>query len=187
MSDTDFSKVFEDRRLFSHDRFRQLNDRAKKADSYEKKQQEAELQRLEDEKKFKELADLNKAEATDFRTKWEDERTNNALIIEMQKQGVVDQDVVLKLIDRSKLTIAENGVAGAAEAISSLLEQKPYLKSNGGGSKNVGSSVNPGGENNATTTPNKFTRSQINDPKFFREHEQEILAAMKLPGGIIED
>src|SRR3990172_8042302 len=55
LSDAEFSKVLEDKRLWGHDRIKQIQDRAKLADKLEKEKQEAEDAKLKEDGKVQEL------------------------------------------------------------------------------------------------------------------------------------
>lgn len=48
---------------------------------------------------------------------------------EAHKQGAVDPDVIVALVDRAAIEVADDGeVKGHARAVKALLEDKPYLK-----------------------------------------------------------
>lgn len=175
--------VFEDPRLWTHPRFKNLNDRAKKADALEKAQAEAEETRLSEAKKFEELATKRAQERDDIKTKYTSQLQDNRIITEASKVGVVDIETVLKLVDRSSITIDENGnVLGAVEALQALLTAKPFLKGKAGATT-IGSPTNPGADANADLK--KFKLSQLKDPVFYREHEEDITKAFN--AGLIED
>jgi hypothetical protein len=176
VGDEDFSRVFDDPRLWKHTRFKNLNDRAKKADEYE----QAEQTRAQEELKKK--GDWEKvAQAAETKAQQAEERANNAILdsrisTEAAKQGVVDIEAILKLIDRSNVKVATDGtVTGIAESVKALLEAKPYLKSAAGATTTIGAATNPGGGNKEI----KFKHSQIKDPAFYQAHEAEIMEALK--------
>lgn len=92
---------------------------------------EAEKKKLEEEGKFKELAEKSEAKAEALEKKTKELFITQALQIEAMKQGIVDIDGV-GLADRSKCSIAENynspdDVTGADEAIKDLMTRKAYL------------------------------------------------------------
>lgn len=185
IGEEDFNKIFDDPRLWTHPRFKELNDRAKKAKEYETQQAEAEEARLKEQKKFEELAEKNKQKAEEAENKYKQAILDNKIQLEASKAGVVDLEAVLKLVDRSKITLDDDGnVAGLEEAVKSLLEAKPYLK-NGEANNNVtiGNGTNPGSNN---TNVKRFTLSQIQDPEFYRENEKDILEAVRT-NNIIDD
>lgn len=183
LGDEDFSKIFEDPRLYQHSRFKELTE----AKSELKKLRDAEEARkekeLEDQKKWKELADKAKTERDEAIGKLKAKEVDNLLTIEASKAGVRDLDVVLKVVDRSKITTDENGeVKGVDEAIKTLIESKPYLKGEQS-TPDLGVPTNPTGDNQVK----KFTLSQIQNPEFYQEHRDEIALASRTPGGIIDD
>lgn len=182
IGDDDFDKVFEDPRVWKHPRFKSLNDRAKKADEYEKAEKAREEQELEKKGKHEELAKKAQEERDEWQKKYTQSQVNNSIQAEAAKLGVVDLEAVLKLINRDSITVGDDGtVSGAEDAVKALLESKPYLKGKAGQVK-LGSPTNPG-EN--TDNIKRFKLSQIQDPTFYRENEKDIMAAMK--AGLIED
>lgn len=175
--------VFEDPRLWTHPRFKSLNERAKKAEELERKNKEAEEQRLAEAKKFEELANVRAQERDEFKNKFTQSLQDNRIIQESAKVGVVDIEAVLKLIDRSNISIDDQGnVLGVNEAIQSLTSSKPYLVGKNSNIK-IGSGTNPVADQN--TNHPSFKLSQLQDANFYREHEKEIETAYKL--GRIED
>lgn len=174
--------VFEDPRLWTHPRFKSLNDRAKQAEVLEKQQAEAEENRLKEAKKFEELATKREAERNAIASKYTASQQDNRIISEASKIGVVDIDTVLKLVDRSAIHVDDNGVVtGAVEAVQALLATKPFLK--GKGPIKIGGDTNPGDGGDVGTK--KFKLSQIQNPTFYRKHEKEIMEAYR--AGQIED
>lgn len=189
LSDEDFEKVFEDERLFKHPRFNKLRERAQTAESELQKKQQAEeerkLKRLEKKGKTKELLETYKQKAEDAENRYKQELLNRQIQAEATKQGAVDLEAVLKLIDRDTVQFDDDGnVSGVEEAVKGLLESKSYLKG-GTQTQDIGSGTNPSGDGGSTGVKT-FTRSQIEDGKFYRENEKDILEAMK-SGRIIED
>jgi len=92
-----------------------------------KEKDEAEKKKLEEEGKFKELAEKSEAKATALEAKTKELFIDQALQIEAMKEGIVDIDGI-KLADRSKCSIDEaHNVTGADEAIKDLVKDKPYL------------------------------------------------------------
>lgn len=177
-------KVFDDPRLWQHPRFKSLNERAKKADALEKAQAEAEEKRLADNKKYEELADKRAKERDEIRSKYTSQLQNNRIITEASKIGVVDIDTVLQLVDRSAITISDDGtVSGVEQAIQNLLAAKPFLKGKTSQAP-IGSPSSP--SDDANSDVKTFKLSQLQNPTFYREHEKEIEKAM-LAGKIEDD
>lgn len=184
ISDADFDKVFEDQRLFKHSRFKELTDAQKRLKEIEANKAKDEETKLVEQKKFEELATKKGQEAETLREQLKTERINNSLLAQASKQNVVDPEAVLKLIDRSAITIDDTTgtVTGAEEALKSLIESKPYLAGKQG-TQRLGSASNP--DNTDTSGLKRFKHSQLQDPVFYRENEKDILASMK--AGLIEN
>ena len=86
-----------------------------------------EKKKLEEQGKFKELAEKSEAKATALETKTKELFVTQALQVAAMKQGIVDIDGI-KLADRSKCSIDEAyDVTGAEEAIKDLMTRKSYL------------------------------------------------------------
>lgn len=177
LGDEDFQKVFDDPRIFKHPRFKNLGDRAKKADELEKAQVDAEQKRLAEQGKWQELAEAKQAEAEKAKTELAQTKIDQKIIMEAQKHGVVDLDAVTKLIDRTNIKFSSDGgtIDGVESAIKSLLETKTYLK--GSNNTTIGTGSNP---SNASTTGKRFTLSQIQNAEFYRANEKDILQSAKL-------
>ena len=169
LSDEAFGKVFEDKRLWDHPRFKNLKEKADKAEEYRKIVSDTEAKKLEEEKKFQELADLRGKEAEELKTRLDRERIKNAISLESLKMGVVDVDAAVALIDTSQVKVNGDAVEGVKEAISKLKETKAYLF----GATTLGSGTNP----TTTNTAAKFKLSQMRDAEFFRKNEQAIMQA----------
>lgn len=94
------------------------------------------------------------------------------------KLGIVDPDAAFRLLDQSKLEFDDSGKLKNAEMLlKALITEKPYLA--GGGTSATNASRNTSGSGT-------FTRSQIEDRKFWEAHREEILKAMA-DGRIVED
>lgn len=186
LSDEDFNKVFDDDRLWKHERFKELNANAKAGKEALDKLNKLEEKRLEDEGKHKELAEKYKREAEEAKEAVKKANINAKIQAEATKQGAGDLEAVLALINREAIKVDDNGnITGADEAVKGLLEAKPYLK--GANQSNtpikIGSGTQPG---NTNTGAKKFTLSQIQDPVFYRENEKDIDEAYRT-GNIIDD
>jgi hypothetical protein len=177
IGDEDFNKIFDDPRLFQHSRFKQLNERAKKAAELEKQQEESEKKKLKEQAKWQELAEKTEAEKAQLEQKYQSTLIDNKIQVLSAQLGAVDTEAVAKLIDRGTISIDENGnVTGVDEAIKSLQEAKPYLFDEQA-VKKLGNATNPGRDGNKTGK--RFTHSQIQDPVFYAENEQDILIALR--------
>ena len=182
VGDEDFEKVFDDPRVWKHPRFKNLNDRAKKADEYEKAEETRKAEELKKKGEFETLAKQEEEKRKAAELKLQTAQIDNQIQQIAAKVGAVDLEAVTKLIDRSNIKVNDDGtVTGVEEAVNGLLEAKPFLKGTGQ-TTNIGSGTNPSGD--GKNAPRRFKHSEIQDPAFFKEHEQEIQAAMK--AGLIE-
>lgn len=181
VGDEDFSKVFEDPRIWNHPRFKELNEQAKEAKSLKEKQKVDEEKKLAENKKFEELAQRHAAERDEWKNKYTSSTVDAAIMAEAAKKGITDLDAAKKLIDRTKIVINDDGtVRGVSESVDGLIKDKPYLK--GANNRSVGTGSNPPDPDNNT----EFTMSQIADPAFYAAHRVEILKA-QAQGRIKED
>lgn len=166
-------------------RLSELRDKSKKFDESETKRQETERKALEDQGKFKELSEQQTQTIENLQKQIKDGSISSALTGKLVPLGVVDLEGALKLVDRSKIEVADDGtVTGLDEAIEALKTGKAYLFNKGGSTTTVGTPSNPG-NGNGTGGPAKFKRSQLRDSKFYQEHRDEILKAQA--AGEIED
>ena len=91
---------------------------------------------------------------------------------------MVDLDGALKLVDKSQITVDEQGnVSGVEQALESLKTNKAYLFNNTSGtSTNVGAANNGGTSTTGATGRYKYKESQLT-PQFYKENEKDILDA----------
>lgn len=183
IGDEDFAKVLEDPRLWNQPRIKELREAQKLLKTQQTEAEKAEQERLKKQGEFQTLAEQNEKKALDWQNKYTTALTDNAIMAEASKKGVTDLDAAKKLLDRSKLTVDENGnVQGAAEAVEQLVKDKPYLVG-GAAQPTVGSPTNPanpGGNG-------QFKLSQLQDPAFYQANQAAIQKAMATPGAIIDD
>lgn len=177
IGDDDFEKIFDDPRLFQHSRFKQLNERAKKAAELEKQQQDSEKQKLKEQQKWQELAEKTEAQKAEIEQKYKTTLVDMKIQAEAAKVGAIDTEAVAKLIDRAGIAIDDNGnVTGVESAITAMRESKQYLFGQSGNAR-LGSATNPGTDGNRAGK--RFTLSQIQNPQFYADNEQDILLAFK--------
>ena len=182
IGDEDFEKVFDDPRIWKHPRFKNLNDRAKKADDYEKAEEDRKAEELKKKGEFETLAQQEKEKREAAEAKYQTAQIDNQIQVAAAKLGGVDLEVIGKTVDRSDIKVNDDGtVTGVEEAVTKLLEAKPFLKGNN--NLNIGSGTNPNQQGD--TAPKKFKLSQLQDPEFYRTNEKEIMAAQK--AGTIEN
>ena len=176
------AKVLENPNLFKLPRIAELLDASKELKTLRDQKAADDQKALEEQGKFKELADSRATEISDLKQQLQDRDINQALTTKLVPEGVVDIEAALKLADRSKIKVDDNGnVTGVDEVISSLKTDKAYLFGKGS-NPTVGGPTNSG---NPPSGPMKFKRSQLQDSRFYQEHRDEILAAQK--AGLIED
>lgn len=176
------TKVLENPNLWKQPRIQELvkgNQEYKKLQDKLKKDEE---KSLEEQNAHKTLAEQRKAELEKANETIQTMKIDQALTTKLVPEGVVDLEAALKLADRSKIEVKDDGsIAGVDEAIEALKTDKAYLFGKGG-SPTVGGPTNP---QQQPSGPPKFKRSQLRDPTFYAEHRKEILEAQK--AGLIED
>jgi hypothetical protein len=185
LSGDQLAKVLENKELWNLPRIKELRDGAAEAKKLKDAQAAAEEESLKNQKKFEELATKRGDEVTTLKKQLETRDINQALTLALVKENAVDVDGALKLADRSKLSIDENGVvSGVEEALTALKTEKAYLFTTGDTKPtSVGSATNPN-NGGGPSGPAKFKSSQIT-PEFFKANEAEINTAYSL--GLIED
>lgn len=176
-------KVLENQEVWKSPRLTKLLEANKELEKIKNQQTEQERKQLEENNKHKELAESYKTDLEKANTKIQDLVINQSLTGELVKAGVIDIDAALKLIDRSKLKIENDQVAGVDEALKGLKESKAYLFNNNGTQSLGGPNGSQGNEGGQQQT--KFKRSQLQDPKFFEANKPAIMEAYK--NGQIED
>jgi hypothetical protein len=175
------NKVLENPNLWKTPRMVELREQAARAKKLEQDQATAADKALAEQNKFKELAEKRGTELETYQTKVKNLTIDQALTTKLSGAGVIDLDGALKLVDRSKIDVTDNGVDGVEAAIEALKTDKPYLFN--AQTTPVGSPTNP--TNGAPTgAPGKFKSSQIT-PEFYATHEKEILEAYAK--GLVED
>lgn len=177
--------VFENPHLYEHPRFKQLTSAAQELKTLKDKQAKDEEKRLEEQNEHKTLAEQRKAELEKRDEQIKNMTIDQALTTKLAAEGSVDIEAALKLADRSKLSVDDNGtVTGVEDVMNALKTGKPYLfKAGDNPSPSLGSPSN--GNPGEPSGPAKFKRSQLSDRKFYNEHREEILKAAK--AGLIED
>lgn len=180
VSDDQFAKFFDDPRAFNHPRFKQLNDEAKEARALKEAKAKEDEAKLIEEKKFGEVITTKDQTITQLQETIKNGAIDRALINEAVKAKAVDPNVLIKLVDRTKVAVDEHGnVTGMTEAIAELQTSSPYLFGNN--ANPIGSPSNPANPNNTT----KFKKSQFSDYKFYTEHQKEMDEALK--NGLVEN
>jgi len=187
LSAEQLQQVLENPNLWNLPRVKELRDQAAEAKTLKDAATAAENKRLEDNKEFETLAESRKTDLETAQGQIKTMRIDQALTNKLVPEGIVDLDAALKLVDRSKLTIDDNGVvSGIDEVLASLKTDKAYLFNNTGTppDPSLGTPSNPTG-GTPPTGPAKFKRSQLRDAKFYTENRDEIIKAQA--AGLIED
>lgn len=179
------NSVLENQEIWKNPRLANLLDANKELQTLKKNQETQTEQQLTEQKKFQELAEKR---ATDLQTanqRIQNMTVDQALTNKLVKDNVVDLDGALKLVDRTKISVDDNGnVIGVDDALKSLKTDRAYLFTTDGTGKpaSVGNPSNPqapqGGSGNF-----KFKESQLT-PAFYKEHKAEVDEAGRL--GLIE-
>lgn len=180
------NKVLENQELWKNPRLAGLLESDKQLKQLQKDKETQTEQQLTEQKKFQELAEKR---ATDLATATETiqkMQVDQALTNKLVKENVVDLDGALKLIDRTKIQVDDNGtVTGVDEALTSLKTDKAYLFNASGtppAQPVVGNPSNPSAP--ASGSGNfKFKESQLTTA-FYNAHKAEVDEAGRL--GLIE-
>jgi len=137
-----------------------LKERAAKADELEQAQlteKERLEARVEQAEKQAQAADQRIAEAL----------ISTAIQVQAGQMGVVDPEAASLLIDRSNVRYsAEAGVSGVEDALTQLLENKPYLKAT-----NRTPNINP--EGGQPDNPVRLTAAQREAAKYLGMTEEQ--------------
>jgi len=183
LSDEQLNKVLEDPRIWKTPRLKKLRKDSKDLKKRKEADEEAEKDSLKKKGEFETLQKKTQKKLDKANKRNEDLIINNKIISEANKKGISDTDAVTKLIDRGDIKIDEDGkVTGITEAVDSLIESKPYLKT---GEASVGNPTSPG-EGGEEAGTGKFTLSQIRDSKFYQDNREAIQKA-QVEGNIIDD
>lgn len=191
------AKILEDgtveidgKKFINHDSYQTVaakaRERKEALEAIEKEKAEAERKRLEEEGKWKELAEKEKTEKETILQQVHNERRTTALKLAAMKAGAQNPDTVARLADLNKIELDENGSV-KGESVEALLEgmkaSDPYLF---GTTSTQNAGASGGGTPQGGTGGKKFYRSQLSDSKFYQENRADILAA-EAKGEIIDD
>jgi hypothetical protein len=168
--------------VFKSPRFKELNDRAKEAESKlaeAEKIKEKEIQKkLKEEGKLEELLEEKDKEIEKLTSTLTSVKLKSEIVSVASKLKVVDTEVVEKLIDRDKLELDKEGnYTNVEDVVQGLLSEKPYLA---GAESNTSSSI--GSNANATTSSQNgdfvITKTELRekskDHSWYTEHKEDI-------------
>jgi hypothetical protein len=149
------------------------------AANYRKKLREAEQLLTERDTQFQaERAAIEKKVSETERKLIDAERAHKERVIEYEakllavQRGVVDPDAAYKLLDLAKVKLGDDGKpVGLDDALNELVKAKPYLLSRGTGAPAPAAGNPP--------RMGTITAAQLRDRKFYEEHRDEIMQAMR--------
>jgi hypothetical protein len=149
------------------------------AANYRKKLREAEQLLSERDTQYQaERASIEKKVSATERKLIDEERAHKERVIEYEakllavQRGVVDPDAAYKLLDLAKVKVGDDGKpVGLEDALDELVKAKPYLVS-----RSTGAPAPAAGNPPRMGT---ITAAQIRDRKFYQEHKDEIMQAMR--------
>lgn len=179
LTDDQISQVFSDERIWKHPRFKELNEMAKKAEALLKQQEDEKTKKLEEDKKYEELLKLEREKVAKLTEQVSSVKVESAIQTEAAKNGIVDPDAALKLVDRSGIKIDDTGaIQGVTEAIKALATSKPYLVDP--------KKSNLGDGNPPTQVTAKIKLSEAQNADYYQKHQAEVDEAF-LKGNIVVD
>jgi len=162
--------IIKDRLARDRKRFEGYDDYKKKAEEYDKLQDE----KLSESERFKKEAAESKEREEKALSEAKKIRLDAAIEVQAAKLGFVDTNDALTLVDRTIIVENDNGFTGVKETLEKLLESKPYLKGEPApGSTDVGSGTKPPGGGGGS---NKSIDEQIQEA----EKAGDILTAIHL-------
>jgi len=133
---------------------------------------------LKEEGKYQELLKAQEDENEQLKSSLAELRINNQVLTIASKLKVLDTEVVVKLIDKSKLVLGEDGTyLNVEEVVKELITEKPYLA---GASSDTSSSI--GSKANATTESQSGNfvmtkselRERLKDHSWYLENKDNI-------------
>jgi len=183
LSADDLKKVLENPEFFKLPRVAEAIEAEKELKKLREQQDKDANDLLVKEKKFEELSQKQSQEIETLKAKLQEQAKDSALTTSLAKESVVDLDGALKLVDKSKITINDDGtVEGVTEAVEALKAEKTYLFQPGT-TPSVGAPSNPANTSPGTPGRYKFKESQLT-AEFYQANKAEVDEAGRL--GLIE-
>lgn len=157
----------------------------------EKADQEAEAERLKKQGEYEKLAEQEKQKRIEVEERFSKTSKINALKLEAIKAGTVDADAVVALAKLDDIKLSEDGSVDTTSVqaiIENMKASKKYLFGTGdnSGNNNTNIGADGGAPNGGSNTTPTFKRSQLSDPKFYKENREAILQAQR-EGKIVDD
>jgi len=165
--------------VFKHPRFKDLNERATKAEKelekFNKAKAEAEETKLKEEKKWQELAEKKDKEVETLNARVTLASQTRSIIEEAIKLGIKDTDAAVKLVDIKDIELDEEGKpTNAAEVVKALATAKPYLIT-GEPAKDIGANINPDTtDGQKKVWKSSELRMKMRDASWYKKHRKEI-------------
>jgi hypothetical protein len=165
--------------VFQHSRFKELNDKAKKAEAELTKVKEAEEKakqdKLKEEGKLQELLEAKDKELEALKNSFKQQKVESQIVSVASRLNVVDTDAVARLIDTSKFEYDDEGnPTNTEDVVKALLSDKPYLAKEG--TTNVGSDANTSTESqnaNFVITQSEL-KAKLKDHKWYEDNKDNI-------------
>ena len=102
----------------------------------------------------------------------------SAVVSEAARMGVVDPAAAAVFL-HGQVTLDDDGKpVGVTDALTGLLEAKPYLRAPGPAVPAMSSANPPAGAQQRSPEGQTFTREQVADRDFYRKHRDEIVKAL---------
>lgn len=181
LSDDQVAQLIEDKRVlqqaFNHPRFKELSEQAKAGRAAQEAAKKAEEDKMKKAGEFDKILAERDDKIKSLQESAQRQTVDNKLTQLLFKESTVDVETALQVIDRSKISVADDGsISGLEEAVKTLKDTKSFLFGTAQAPK-VGSPSNPKPGEQAGTK--WFNQSQLADPKFYKENREDILAAQK--------
>lgn len=132
-TEDDVNRIVQKRLAREREKYSDYEDLAEKAKQFD----ELEDQRKSELEKAQERTSKLERELEQAQLQAQETRLHNAVLAEAAKKGVIDPDAAVQLLDRSLLEWDDDGnPTNIAEAMDSLLDDRPYLAGQHGGRPN---------------------------------------------------
>jgi hypothetical protein len=185
LGDEEFEKFFEDPRAFKHPRFKELAESKKRARELEEDIKRRDEEALAKQGEFKELAEKRAKELDELKSEITKKNINSSIKDALLDAGINKKylsDAVSILSNGQYEVTKEGTVLGVLEAVKTYCEARPEIIGTQNQKPSLGNPSNPVGGQGVV----QFTRSQLEDPNFYKANEAAILQAFRT-GQIVDD